>query len=169
MIPLFLGLTLANIAALILTITLGYVSVGSNLTSNMRMWHTLSGALTLLLCIGVHCVVFTYFIATAKWIQHAVDVKHLKPEYTAPTRSFKAQAFPAALLAMLAVFVAAIGGALVDNRYITVHVHHFLALGALAINLICATVEYRAISSNGQLIDQILADIPPGEIESQAM
>ena len=167
MIQLFLGLTIANILAIILSITLGYTSVGG--ADKMRMWHMLSGALTLLLCIGVHCVVFTYFIATSKWIQHAVTVKNLKPDFMTPTRSFKALAIPALLLAILSVFITAIGGAMADNRYISIHWHHFLALAALATNLVCATFEYRAISSNSQLIDRVLADIPPGEVESRVV
>ena len=79
--------------------------------SPVRQTHVLFGALATMVCVGVHCVVFTYFIATAKWVQHAVMVKKLDPQLMAPTRSFKMQAFPAALLAMAATFTAAMFGA----------------------------------------------------------
>jgi hypothetical protein len=167
MIPLFLGLAISNLLAITTTIALGYISVSG--AANMRTWHMLSGALTMLLCVGVNCVVFTYFIATAKWIQHAVTVKNLNPQYTAPTRSFKAQALPASLIAILSVFLTAIGGAAADNRFLSINIHHILALCALAINLGCAAIQYSAISRNGKLIDNILADIPPTDIESQAV
>jgi hypothetical protein len=76
MIPLFLGLTAFNLLALSVATTLGYgVSFGRNWAS----YHQLAGALAAIACCGVHCVVFTYFIATAKWIQHAVTVKKLDP------------------------------------------------------------------------------------------
>lgn len=158
MIPLFLGLTISNLCALLAAVCLGYAGVGA--AGGLRSWHMMCGAMALLLCIAVHCVVFTYFIATAKWIQHAVTVKRLDANYTAPTRSFKAQAFPAALGAMLAVFVTAIFGAAADNQMASIHWHHVLALGAFGVNLLAAAVEYQAISHNGKLIYRILADIP---------
>src|SRR4051794_34433628 len=109
MIPLFLGLTLVNLLGLGATVALGYSRTGNDPAAASR--HILFGALSSLACCGVHCVVFTYFIATAKWVRHAITVKHLDTSLAAPTRSFKAQAFPAALLAMASVFAAAVMGA----------------------------------------------------------
>ena len=157
MISLFLGLTLANLTALLATIGLGYA--GSAGSAELRSWHMLAGILAVLLCIAVHCVVFTYFIATAKWIQHAVTIKHLDEQFTHPTRSFKAQAFPAALTAILAVFITAIFGAATDNHVVSVTWHHLLALTAFAVNLGAAAVEYQAIRRNGDLIDRLLSQI----------
>src|SRR5688572_31476284 len=105
MIPLFLGLTLVNLLCLGTATALGYMSLGDG--GESKGAHILAGALAALVCVGVHCVVFTYFIATAKWIQHAVLVKRLDPALVEPTRSFKLQAFPAALLAMAMVFATA--------------------------------------------------------------
>lgn len=169
MIPLFLGLMIANLAALLGTIGLGYAAVASPGSASLRGWHMLAGTLAAILCIAVHCIVFTYFIATAKWIQHAVSVKGLDASYTTPTRSFKAQAFPAALGAIAAVFAAAIFGAAVDTRLVATGWHHALALAAVGVNLLAAAIEYAAVSRNGRLIDRILAQIPPGELESELL
>ena len=160
MIPLFLGLTLTNLLCLALTTLLGYLSVHGH---PLRQTHVLFGALATLVCVGVHCVVFTYFNATAKWVQHAVMVKKLDPALAAPTRSFKRQAFPAALLAMASTFAAAMFGAALDNFMVSRDAHTIAAIVALAINVIVAGVEFRAISRNGRLIDSILAKIGPGE------
>ena len=167
MIPLFLGLTFSNLIALLLTIGMGYYAATAS--EALRGWHMLIGVMTLILCIAVHCIVFTYFMATAKWIQHAVSVKGLDAAYLGPTRSFKHQAFPAALGAILAVFIAAIFGAATDNKIAGVAWHHMLALTAFAINVAAAVVEYLAISRNGRLIDQILADLPPAAMESRVV
>ena len=109
MIPLFLGLTLVNLLCLGSATALGYMSLATPAspracTSSPARWRRWCAC-------GVHCVVFTYFIATAKWVQHAVLVKQLDPSLAAPTRCFKMQAFPAALLAMAVVFATAILGA----------------------------------------------------------
>ena len=157
MIPLFLGLTLVNLLCLGTATALGYMSLAD--AGESKGVHILAGALGTLVCIGVHCVVFTYFIATAKWIQHAVLVKNLDPALAEPTRSFKRQAFPAALMAMAIVFATAILGAARDNYAIPRVWHHAFAIATLGVNVIVAAVEYRAIARNGELIDAILAQI----------
>jgi hypothetical protein len=161
MIPLFLGLTLVNLLGLGATVTLGYARAGHDPAAASR--HILVGALATIVCCGVHCVVFTYFVATAKWVQHAITVKHLDPALAAPTRSFKAQAFPAALLAMASVFAAAVMGAAADNYAGPWPArHHAAAWLAVAVNLAVAVIEYRAIARNGRLIDDLLARLGTG-------
>ena len=163
MIPLFLGLTLVNLLMLGVATALGYV-VGRD-PARWSPHHQLAGVLAAMTCVAVHCVVFTYFIATAKWVQHAVTVKRLDASLVAPTRSFKAQAFPAALSAMAVVFVTAVTGAATFSGYFrTATVHHALAVMSLLVNALVAVIEYRAISRNGQLIDSILARITPADV-----
>jgi hypothetical protein len=152
MIPLFIGLSLVNLLSLGVAMGLGYFA-----PQGERGLHILAGAMATLVCCGVHCVVFTYFIATAKWVQHAIAVKKLDAALAAPTRSFKKQAFPGALLAMASVFAAAVLGAARDNYGIPKLWHHGAAIAAVAVNFIVAFVEYRAIARNGRLIDTVLA------------
>jgi hypothetical protein len=167
MLSLFVALTAFNLLCLLLTAALGYVYGGSTVTQ----WHALAGAVATLTCCAVHCVVFTYFIATAKWVQHAVTVKQLDASLVAPTRSFKMQAFPAALVAMVSVFAAALLGAAAVNYGLAPAYHHAMAWLAVVINGVVAATEYRAIARNGRLIDQILAKISatagkPADIQS---
>ena len=161
MIHLFCIATAINLLALSATAALGYgVSSG-------RAWsaqHQLCGVLATIVCCGVHCVVFTYFIATAKWVQHAVSVKHLDQSLVAPTKSFRAAAFPAALIAMAMVFLAAVVGAATFSYQIRPIYHHVTALLAIATNLVVALIEYRAIDRNAKLIDTILATINPAPV-----
>ena len=163
MLSLFLALTAFNLLCLLLTAALGYAYGGSTVTQ----WHPLAGVVATITCCAVHCVVFTYFIATAKWVLHAVAVKGLDPALAAPTRSFKLQAFPAALLAIASVFAAAVLGAAHVSYGTSPVPHHVVAWVAVAVNAAVAVAEYRAIARNGRLIDEILARIqsaaaPPG-------
>src|SRR3954470_5712678 len=125
MLPLFLGLTLVNLICLAVASVLGIYRPGGT--------HVLSGALAALVCVGVHCVVFTYFIATAKWVRHAIAVKRLDPALAEPTRSFRMQAFPGALAAMASVFAAAVAGAARDNYMTSGFWHHTLSVIAVAV------------------------------------
>jgi len=156
MIPLFLGLTAFNLLCLITTTCMGYALAGSGHASST---HLMLGVMTTMACIGVHCVVFTYFIATAKWVQHAVTLKSLSQEWVEPTRSFKLQAFPAALLGMGSVFLTAILGAAADNYAVSAKLHFAAAVGAVIVNAIVAQREYAAIKRNGKLIDDLLERI----------
>lgn len=152
MILLFLGLTLANLICLGIAAALGYASADGR----SDPWHILAGLLAALLCVGVHCVVFTYFVATAKWVKHAIAVKQLDAKLAEPTRSFKAMALPAVMLAILSVLLAAALGAVTDSYQINPLWHHLAALVMLAINILAAGLEYVAIRRNGRLIDEVL-------------
>lgn len=160
MIPLFIGITAVNLIALGLTLGLGYaVSMGRDAST----YHQLAGVLATITCCGVHCVVFTYFIATAKWLQHAISVKHLDPSLADPTRSFKRQAFPAAVLAMAVTFAAAASGTITFSYQISPLWHHVIAWMALLTNGIVAAIEYHAVERNGVLIDDVLRRIGPSQ------
>src|SRR5207249_652291 len=135
MIRLFLVLTSLNLLLLSLTCAIGY---GVSFGYQWSAWHQLAGAVATLFCLAVHCTVFTYFAATAKWVKHAIMVKNLEPKLAERARSFKAQALPAALIAMSVVFAAAIVGVATLSYRIRPLPHHILALASLATNLICA-------------------------------
>ena len=157
MIPLFLGLTGFNLLCLTIAVSLGYAVMFAG--TNYSAYHQLSGALATIACCAVHCIVFTYFIATAKWAQHAIEVKHLDPTLANPTRSFKAQAFPAAMLAMVIVFFTAVMGVITFSYGLNPIWHHLLAIGSLLTNAGVSVIEYRAIVKNGLLIDSILQKV----------
>jgi len=166
MIPLFLGLTIFNLLCLALTTALGYaVMLGG---PRFAPYHQLTGVLATIACCAVHCIVFTYFIATAKWVQHAIDVKRLDANLAAPTKSFKAQAFPAALLAIAVVFLTAVVGVITLSYGLRPIWHHGMALLSLAINTVVALIEYRAVVRNGRLIDDVLERIKAVHETAQA-
>ena len=90
MIPLFLGISALNIVMLTTCLRLGYG------VSHGRPWASLPvvrSAGDHRGC-GVHCVVFTYFMATAKWVQHAILVKHLDPQLAEPRDRSRRKASP---------------------------------------------------------------------------
>jgi len=104
-------------------------------------------------------VVFTYFVATGKWVGHAILVKQLDPKLAEPIRPLRRAAFAAALGVITLAVITAIVGAAVDNQYVSPVWHHLMAVGLLAGNLVAAAVEYRSIRDNGLVIDGILARI----------
>jgi hypothetical protein len=162
MVTLFLGLTLANLACLLTTAALGYARLADAAGGAVAPRHVTLGFASAILCCAVHCVAFTYFVATAKWVRHAVALRRLDESLLAPTRSFKAQAFPAALASMLAVFFAAVTGAASENYRLPAALHHVAAILAVTVNALAACVELLAIRRNGALIDRVLLLAGPG-------
>src|SRR5687768_8947487 len=77
---LFLVITGFNVLCLVLTAATGYRYGGSEVTQ----WHPLAGIVATIVCVAVHCVVFTYFVATAKWVEHAIVTKRLDAELSRP-------------------------------------------------------------------------------------
>jgi len=148
---LFLGLMLANFVCLIATVVVGY--------AELLHWHRLFGALAGIVCCAVHCVVFTYFIATGKWIEHAILVKQLDPALAAPLFLGDSAAFAAALSVITLAIATPIVGAAVDNLYLSPPWHHVMAMVLLAGNVLAAIIEYRCIRDNGLVIDDILARV----------
>jgi hypothetical protein len=157
MIPLFIALTSVNLLCLATAAAVGYL--GARGDDWFGPWHTITGVMATMTCCAVHCIVFTYFMATAKWVQHAVSVKRLDPQLTSPTRSFRAQALPAALLAIAIVFASAVLGAAHENYAIPRNWHELMALASFVVNALVAWIEYRAITRNGRLIDDVLERI----------
>jgi hypothetical protein len=151
MVILFLGLMLANFICLIATAIVGY--------AGMAAWHRLFGALASIVCVGVHCVVFTYFIASGRWIAHAIWIKQLEPSLAAPTRPLRKAAFASALTVITLAIATAIIGAAVDNQYLAPPWHQTLAILLLAANVLAGLIQFHAIRGNGMVIDGILARI----------
>jgi uncharacterized membrane protein len=104
-------------------------------------------------------VVFTYFVATGKWVAHAILVKGLEAKLAEPIGPLRRAAFAAALSVIVLAIATAIVGAAVDNQYLSPAWHQVLAIGLLAGNGVAAWVEFCAIRDNGEVIDRILARI----------
>jgi len=99
------------------------------------------------------------YAAVGHMIPPSILVKRLDPAMFVPSRFFRARALGAALIAMAAVFTAAMFGAWVDAHQSSPAFHQIAALAAIFVNFIAALIEARCIQGNGQLIDGILAAI----------
>src|SRR5262249_34730031 len=117
----------------------------------------LSGAILTLL---VHCLIFTYFLGTGRWVKE-VGIAYYLPDAPLPrlTRTLKRQTFPPALAAMLVTIAAAAAGAGVHVREWPWYVHGSLASLSLIVNLAAFVIEFRNVRINGGIIEQVLAEV----------
>jgi hypothetical protein len=122
--------------------------------------HFRLGLSAAILTLLVHCLIFTYFLGTGRWIKEVGIAYHL-PDEPLPkmTRELKRWTFPPALAAMLITIAASAAGAGVQLREWPWYVHGSLAFAALVANLAAFVIEYRNVRTNGMIIDKVLVEV----------
>jgi hypothetical protein len=157
----FATLAFINALALVVCAALGWWSArgGQGLSlDSVYLAHFGSGLAASILTLLVHCIVFTYFLGTGRWVKEVKYAYRLPDEpWPRLTRDLKRRTFPFALAAMLVTIAAAASGAGRQLQEWPWHVHEALALATIGINLGVFVVEYRNISVNGRAIDTVTA------------
>jgi hypothetical protein len=134
-------------------------------------WHMVSGLVTGVFTLLVHCLIFTYFLGTGRWVKEVARAYQL-PDDPLPkaTREFKRTAFPPALFAMLTVIatIASGAGAQTASESWWGLSHPILAVAALAINGWAYVIEYRTVAANGVVMDQVMAEVEARQQAAEA-
>lgn len=124
--------------------------------------HLILGLFAVIFNLGLHCLIFIYFLGTGRWVKE-VALAYGLPDVPLPkqTRALKRKAFPPALLAMLVpIGTAAAGMAQLHREFAGAGaLHALLALIALAVNVWAFRVEYRNVASNARVIDQVFQEV----------
>lgn len=159
---------------LTLCLTLGLalaVSYGLGVASKLRgavhdpadatfLYHFVFGLFTAVLALLVHCLIFTYFLGTGRWVKE-VGLAYNLPDADLPktTRELKRATFPPALIAMLVTIDTAAAGAGAQLQEWPWTVHFSLATATLFINVWAFRVEYRNVRANAVVLDQVMAEV----------
>jgi hypothetical protein len=108
----------------------------------------------------VHCIIFTYFLGTGRWVKE-VKIAYNLPDAPLPllTRELKRKTFPPALAAMLVTIATAAAGAGVQLREWPWPVHSSLAVATLLVNLWACLIEYRSVRINAGAIVEVLNEV----------
>src|ERR1700693_5815676 len=103
--------TLATVNALALTATF-VTAILSRWNGAVFLVHFNLGLFTAIGTLFVHCLIFTYFLGTGRWVKE-VGLAYNLPDEPLPqlTRKLKRQTFPPALFAMLFAIATAAAGA----------------------------------------------------------
>jgi hypothetical protein len=157
----FATLATINGLALVLSAALGWWSArgGPGASEDaIYLAHFGSGLAASILTLLVHCIVFTYFLGTGRWVKEVKYAYGLLDEpWPRLTRDLKRRTFPFALAAMLVTISTAASGAGRQLQEWPWQVHLSLALATLVINLFVFVLEYRNISINGDAIEKVTA------------
>ena len=160
----FLTLAAADSLALVIAFALG---CWSKLTDGLHaadgdlyLLHFLLGLFTAVGTLLTHCLIFTYFLGTGRWVKEVTLAYDLPDEpWHKRTRDLKRLVFPAALAAMLVTIATAAGGAGAQLQHWPWQVHLGLAIAALAINLWAFRLEYRVVTENAGILEAVLREV----------
>lgn len=150
--------------ALVATIVFGFWSWSldkrTEFYKDIFVIHFILGLTTSLAVLFVHCIIFTYFLGTGRWVKEVglayglPDVPLLKQ-----TRELKRYTFPPALFAMLTTIATAASGAGAQLHLWHWHIHATLAGVTLVINLWAFRSELRNVRRNSQIIEAVLVEV----------
>jgi hypothetical protein len=153
-----------NLVLLTATFVAGVVSYlrGSltNAADSTYMLHLYLGLLAGITTLGVHCLVFIYFLGTGRWVKE-VALAYRIPDVPLPrlTRDLKRRTFPPALAAMLVPIAASAAGAGVAAQQWPWYYHGGLAVATLAVNAWAFWIEYRSVCINAGIIDEVMREV----------
>ena len=135
-----------------------------------RRVHILFSLATVVTLLGIHSIVYTYFVATGKWAKEVVHVYQLPEWITAQATKNKRRVFRFIMGSMTVIAIAAWMGAAADTLGSAYSIWHMgTAALALAFNLGSFVVEYAVIVAHVRLLTELKdqadrmrrPDIPP--------
>lgn len=156
----FLVLAVTGTSLLLADFVLGLLAAGEPRGPH-AVWHAihlLFSLLTVISLLAVHSIVYTYFMATARWAKEVVHVYQLPEWFVAQAMRNKRRSFRFIFGSMTAVAIAAWLGAAADTRGPVYTPWHLGAVALMiAFNLGSFGVEYAGIVSHARLLLELKA------------
>jgi hypothetical protein len=159
------NLTALNLVALTATFGIGWLSFLSGGRANEAdptyTLHIYLALISVTTTLGLHCLVFIYFLGTGRWVKEVSLAYGLTDYHPLPTltRELKRRAFPAALFAMLVPIGASAAGAGVATLTWPWLYHALLAVATLGVNVWAFFVEFDCVRRNGAVIDGTMREV----------
>jgi hypothetical protein len=156
MIRYFLVLAVTGTSLLVANFVLGLLASGQDAT--WRGVHVLFSLITVVGLLGIHSIVYTYFMATTKWAKEVVRVYQLPDWFVAHATRNKRRGFRFVLWSMTAIAVTAWLGAAAHTRSLDYAPWHlWVAAFTIAFNLGAFAAEYAGIVAHARLLLELKA------------
>jgi hypothetical protein len=158
MIRYFLVMAVTGASLLVADFVLGFFATGEahGPGAIARGMHVLFSLATVVTLLGIHSIVYTYFVATGKWAKEVVQAYQLPDWISAQATKNKRRAFRFIMGSMTAIAIAAWLGAAADTRGPSYTIWHLgSAAFALAFNLGSFVVEYAVIVAHVRLLTEL--------------
>src|SRR5262249_15301384 len=159
----FAVLAVLTTIAMLASVGVGFWSFSlerSTFQNSIFIVHFYLGLATAIGILLIHCLIFTYFLGTGRWVKE-VGLAFDLPDDKWPrlTRELKRATFPPALFAMLVGIGTSAAGAGVQLQAWPWYIHASFAGLTLVLNLWAFKVEYQSLTLNAQVIQAVLEDV----------
>lgn len=158
-----LGMAITNYLLVAITAYLGYMSDPgadpSRLGEDFFRYHFLMGLMTALFTMLVHCLVFTYFLGTNRWVKETAAAYSLDGRFAATSRQYRMRAFRVALLSMLLVVATIATGAGAHTRTWPTWLHQTVPAFTYILMIFAYRIEIAAIEDHTELTDQVMDEV----------
>lgn len=158
-----LGMAGMNYVLVAITMYLGLLSEPTAdptlLSEDYFRYHFLMGLFTALFTMLVHCMVFTYFLGTNRWVKEATRAYSLDGNRLAESRRLRGRAFAMAMASMLLVVATIATGAGAHTRTWPVWLHQWVPAASYVFMLFAYWIEIRAIEEHIQLTDRVMDEV----------
>ena len=132
----------------------------NNPETRIYWYHFLCGLTTNVLTLLVHCLIFTYFLGTGRWVKEVTLAYELPDEPLHKlTRELKRRVFPPALYAMLFAIASGATGAAAHVRLWPWYFHFSLATCTLIVNLWAFRIEFQCLATNVVVLRDVLTAV----------
>ena len=169
----FLTLSLVANAVLLYAITRGLniedAAVPSAETQQQVGLHMLIGLGALTFATLIHAISLTYFMGTGRFLEETSNAYSLSPDYCARSQQLKYRMLPGMVVCLLLLISTGALGAVADPAtqaslagtlgMTDAQIHLTGAIVTLLANLLATAQEYRSVSENSSIVDQVLADV----------
>jgi hypothetical protein len=158
MIRYFLVLAVTGASLLVADFVLGFFAAGvvRGPDGIARGVHVLFSLVTVVTLLGIHSIVYTYFVATGKWAKEVVTVYRLPDWFNIEAKKNKRRAFRFIMWSMTTIAVAAWLGGAADTMGANYAIWHLgSAALAVAFNLGSFVVEYAVIVVQVRLLTEL--------------
>jgi hypothetical protein len=158
MIHYFLVLAVTGASLLLADFVLGILSSGEPRGPH-AIWHGVHivfSLLSVVALLGIHSIVYTYFMATGKWAKEVVRVYQMPEWYVHQAKRNKRLAFRFVMGSMIAIAISAWLGGAADTRGEVYALWHLGAAAlTIAFNLVSFVGEYGIIVTHARLLLEV--------------
>ena len=173
MVRIFLPLSFLSSISLIIAMTLGLMiddpKAHTIAAQTSVQYHFLAALTALVFATMVHAIVFTYFMGTGRWIEETSNVYRLDSAFHARSSKVKYRVFALIVVCFLMLLATGAFGAAADpaspmqskgiGGFSAAQIHLMIAITTIGLNLLASWVEFRGLEINGEIIDQVLAEV----------
>jgi len=173
MVRIFLPLAALSISSLVFAMILGQMiddpKVATTAVQAGVQYHFLAALAALVFATLVHAIVLTYFMGTGRWIEETSSAYSLDPQLHARSTSIKYRTIPFMVLCFAMLVLTGGLGAAADPAspmqskgflgLSAATVHLIAALTTVAANVFVTWLEFHALERNGEIVDQVLAEV----------